>query len=71
MTAIDLNDFLFTGNQTYIAEMFERFLDDPGAVEKDWQNFFSGLDGDMHEDAGKTGPAHPLSLKNGDRPQFS
>ncbi|MEE8352654.1 MAG: 2-oxoglutarate dehydrogenase E1 component, partial [Rhodospirillales bacterium] len=49
MTAMDLNEFLYTGNQTYIAEMFERFLDDPGAVDPDWQNFFASLDGEMRE----------------------
>ena len=43
MTALDPNEFLSTGNQIYIAEMFERFIDDPGAVDPRWQDFFAAL----------------------------
>jgi len=43
MTALDPNEFLYTGNQIYIAEMYERFLGDPGSVDPRWQAFFSGL----------------------------
>ena len=43
MTALDPNEFLNTGNQIYIAEMYERFLDDPSSVDPNWQAFFSGL----------------------------
>jgi len=46
MTDMDPNTFLFTGNQVYIAEMFERYLDDPGSVDYSWQEFFSELDGE-------------------------
>jgi len=47
MTAIDLDEFLYTGNQVYIAEMYERYLDDPGAVDPRWQDFFAGLADDV------------------------
>jgi len=43
MTALDPKEFLYTGNQVYIAEMFERFMDDPGSVDPRWQDFFAGL----------------------------
>jgi len=46
MTEMDFNTFLFTGNQVYIAEMFERYLDDPGSVDYRWQEFFAELHGD-------------------------
>ena len=49
MTAVDLNDFLTTGNQVYIFEVYERYLDDPGSVDANWQTFFSGLDSDLRE----------------------
>jgi len=49
MTALNLVDFLYTGNQVYLAEMYQRFLDDPGSVDPRWQEFFSGLDGDLRE----------------------
>ncbi|MCH7864523.1 MAG: 2-oxoglutarate dehydrogenase E1 component [Proteobacteria bacterium] len=47
MTAVHISDFLTTGNQVYISEVYERFLDDPGSVDPSWQTFFSGLDSDL------------------------
>jgi 2-oxoglutarate dehydrogenase E1 component len=49
MTAFNLSDFLYSGNQVYIAEMYQRFLDDPGSVDPRWQEFFGGLEGDLRE----------------------
>jgi 2-oxoglutarate dehydrogenase E1 component len=49
MTALNLNDFLYSGNQIYIAEMYQRFLDDPGSVDPRWQEFFNDLGGDLRE----------------------
>ena len=43
MTIFDPEEFLYAGNQVYIAEMYERFLDDPGSVDTRWQEFFNGL----------------------------
>jgi 2-oxoglutarate dehydrogenase E1 component len=43
MATIDPNEFLYTGNQVYITEMFERFCDDPGSVDPSWQEFFDSL----------------------------
>ena len=44
MTEVDPTAFLFTGNQVYIAEMYERFLDDPHSVDHRWHEFFSDLE---------------------------
>ena len=49
MIAVDLNDFLTTGNQIYISEVYEQFLDDPGSVDPHWQTFFADLNGDLRE----------------------
>jgi len=46
MTALDPNDFLFSGNHVYVAEMYERYLDDPGSVDNSWQQFFGELNDD-------------------------
>jgi len=46
MTAKDPADFLYAGNQVYIAELYERYLDDPGSVDRRWQEFFE----DLHDD---------------------
>ena len=48
MTTIDPDEFLYTGNQVYITEMFERFCGDPGSVDPRWQDFFNGLADDAH-----------------------
>jgi 2-oxoglutarate dehydrogenase E1 component len=49
MTTYDPDEFLYTGNQVYIAEMYERFLDDPGSVDTRWQEFFAGLADDARD----------------------
>ncbi len=49
MTALDLDEFLYTGNQIYIAEMYERYLDDQGSVDPRWQDFFAGLADDVRD----------------------
>jgi len=46
MAEVDPNEFLFTGNQIYITELYERYLDDPGSVDIRWQEFFADLNGD-------------------------
>ncbi|MDA0997631.1 MAG: 2-oxoglutarate dehydrogenase E1 component [Proteobacteria bacterium] len=43
MTAMDPTQFLYTGNQIYVAELYERYLDDPGSVDLRWQDFFADL----------------------------
>ena len=44
MTVHDpLDSFLFAGNQTYIAELYGKYLDDPGSVDRRWQEFFAEL----------------------------
>ena len=49
MTTMNPDEFLYSGNQVYIAEMFERFVDDPGSVDPRWQDFFNGLADDAHD----------------------
>jgi 2-oxoglutarate dehydrogenase E1 component len=46
MKELDPTQFLYSGNQIYIAELYERFLDDPGSVDTSWQDFFSDLQDD-------------------------
>ena len=38
--------FLTGANATYIAQLYGRFLRDPGAVDHEWQGFFGGLNDD-------------------------
>ncbi len=49
MTELDPAQFLYTGNQVYIAEMYERYLDDPGSVNLQWQEFFQDLEDDSSD----------------------
>ncbi|MBT7507061.1 MAG: 2-oxoglutarate dehydrogenase E1 component, partial [Rhodospirillales bacterium] len=48
MSETDPSNFLSTGNQVYIAQLYERYLDDPGAVDTQWQEFFA----EMSDEAG-------------------
>ena len=71
MTAIDPNSFLFTGNQVYVVEMYQRYLDDPGSVDRRWQDFFSSLHDDakdlMRERRGATwAPSDARVIGNGE-----
>lgn len=49
MDGIDPTQFLFSGNQVYIAELYERYLDDPHSVDHSWQEFFASLADDARE----------------------
>ena len=50
MTVHDpFDSFLFSGNQTYIAELYAKYLDDPGSVDRRWQEFFAELHDDPRE----------------------
>ncbi|MBT4891242.1 MAG: 2-oxoglutarate dehydrogenase E1 component [Rhodospirillales bacterium] len=44
MTVTDPSNFLYSGNQVYIAQLYERFLEDPGSVDMRWQEFFGELE---------------------------
>jgi 2-oxoglutarate dehydrogenase E1 component len=50
MIALDGTDFLNGGNAGFIAELYDRFLDDPNAVDESWRSFFAGIE---------EGPAEP------------
>ncbi len=46
MDGMDPTQFLYSGNQVYVAELYERYLDDPGSVDHRWQDFFAELEDD-------------------------
>jgi len=52
MTMNDPTGFLYAGNQVYIAELYERYLDDPGSVDRRWQEFFE----ELHDEPTLQGP---------------
>ncbi|MCB1464301.1 MAG: 2-oxoglutarate dehydrogenase E1 component, partial [Nitratireductor sp.] len=41
--AFELTSFLYGGNASYVEELHARYLDNPGSVSADWQEFFAGL----------------------------
>lgn len=41
------NSFLYSANADFIAELFQRYANDPSAVDVSWRSFFDGL----HQDA--------------------
>ena len=43
------SSFLFGANETYIAELYVQFLNEPGSVDSDWAEFFVELDDDTQE----------------------
>ena len=38
-----LNSYLFGGNAPYVEELYEAYLDNPGAVPDNWRNYFDQL----------------------------
>ncbi len=54
MTELDPTQFLYSGNQVYVAELYERYLDDPGSVDIQWQDFFSELVDETRPSSAKT-----------------
>ena len=46
---LDPTAFLYSGNQVYIAEMYERYLDDPHSVENRWQEFFADMEAEARD----------------------
>ncbi len=49
MDGMDPTQFLFSGNQVYVAELYERYMDDPGSVDHRWQDFFASLEDDAKD----------------------
>jgi 2-oxoglutarate dehydrogenase E1 component len=47
MADIDGTTFLTGANAGFIAELYTRFLEDPGAVDESWRRFFSEMDDDV------------------------
>ena len=46
---MDPTQFLYSGNQVYVAELYERYLDDPHSVDHRWQDFFASLEDDARD----------------------
>ena len=46
---MDPTQFLYSGNQVYVAELYERYLDDPHSVDHRWQDFFADLQDDAQD----------------------
>ena len=46
MADIDGTTFLTGANAGFIAELYTRFLEDPGSVDESWRRFFSEMDDD-------------------------
>ncbi len=65
--------FLTGANATYIAQLYGRFLRDPGAVDHEWQGFFEGLNddeagllADLHGADWAPNDAAVIGVQNGD-----
>ena len=43
---LEQNSFLFGANATFIAELYGRYLGDPGSIDSSWTGFFAELDDD-------------------------
>ena len=43
---LERNSFLYGANGPFIADLYGRFLDDPGSVDPSWEGFFRELDED-------------------------
>ena len=46
-TQLDQNSFLFGANATFIAELYERYLENPASVDSSWAGFFAGMADDV------------------------
>jgi len=45
---LEQSSFLFGANERFIADLYARFLDDPGLVDPSWRGFFRELNEDAH-----------------------
>jgi len=43
MSQLDQTTFLYGPNATFIAELYSRYLEDPGSVDPSWRSFFDDL----------------------------
>ena len=50
---IEQLSFLNGANATFVAELFTRFLDNPGSVDQSWAEFFGTLPDDAREMLGE------------------
>ena len=44
---MDMTSFLNGHNAIYIAQLYERFLEDPSNVDAEWRHFFGSLNDDQ------------------------
>ncbi|MFQ5467843.1 MAG: hypothetical protein ACE5DS_06870, partial [Kiloniellaceae bacterium] len=45
---LEQSSFLFGANERFIADLYARFLDDPGLVDPSWRGFFRELNEEAH-----------------------
>jgi 2-oxoglutarate dehydrogenase E1 component len=62
--ALQATSFLYGGNAAYIEDLYERFRQDPAAVDAEWREFFAALKDDQ------TAPARPVSAADWARPDW-
>ena len=43
MADLDGTTFLSGGNAGFIAELYTRYLENPGPVDESWRRFFAGM----------------------------
>ncbi|MCP5361169.1 MAG: 2-oxoglutarate dehydrogenase E1 component [Hyphomicrobiales bacterium] len=48
---------LYSANAVYIAELYEQYLNNPGTVSDDWQEYFASFSGDADAVRNVTGPS--------------
>ncbi len=57
--------FISSSDNSYIDQLYQRYRNDPSAVEESWHNFFKGFDLAMTRAAGDLGSEGPGSLEAG------
>jgi len=71
------SSYLYGANETYVAEMYARYLQDPGSVDPEWSEVFEGLGDDeksfLSEQEGPSWAPRQTAVVggNGDSPSMS
>ena len=71
------SSYLYGANETYLAQMYARYLEDPSSVDPEWTEVFKGLEDDeagfREEQQGASWAPRKTSVigGNGDAPSMS
>src|ERR1700736_4806353 len=65
--ALARSSFLYGGNADYIEHLYSRFEENPGSLDREWQEFFQAL----KEDRAAVGAAHAPSWQRPDWPRMA